>query len=226
MRLTKSDLLTQYKSILLEIEKVKKRVDLDALYRKEQAEKLEAELQEKIKNGTATALDHWTPFLCCKINRDDSTPDLVTLLQEINKNSPAYAYENWLPLLRFEFKHDYSDPELTLLNQKARNLVIEILGEEVAFPTIQEFLKRITKKINKLLKYLSNDFLLFNHPSEDKRPLIAQFRKLLIKVNCDDVDNSTTQIKNIINRVLNFHIKQNGYVIRYKKSNYQHLVMQ
>lgn len=116
--------------------------------------------------------------------------------------------------------------ELNSLTEKARELAIILWGEDVAFPTIRDFLIQVVKRIKKLLKYLIGKLSDTQESIEDKRPFIAQFRKLLIKVNQDDVDNSTTRINKIINRVLNFNNKEYDDVIKYQESYYQHFDMQ
>jgi len=77
-----------------------------------------------------------------------------------------------------------------------------------------------------MLKYLNGKLSDTYQFLDDKRPLISQFRKLLIKVNQDDVDNSRTHINMKINRVLNLNNKTHDDVIRYKESTYQHFVLQ
>lgn len=190
MKMNRLELLQRYGTILREIETEKARMTIESLYKKFLEEKIQAEIQEKINNGTASVLNHY----------------------------------------RFCFKSEYFDftdrSILDRLINTAKNLSMELFGNSPAFPTIKYFLKRLIKKIKKLLKYLLNTTkskLVF---FEDKRIMISRFKRLLIKVTQDDVDNSTTQIRCVINRVLNFYNVQNGNIIGYKKSNYKYISMQ
>lgn len=190
MKLSKTEVIEQYRITLLEIEKVKKLFNLKSLRRKAYQEKLESDVRGKIKNGTASSLDQMILYL------------------------------------KLDYFVDTHNPELALLLQRAKELATKIWGENIAFPNISDFLEKTSKRIKKLLKYLTGKLCNTYQSVEDKRPLISQFRKLLIKVNQDDVDNSTTHINMKINRVLNLNNKPHDDVIRYKESTYQHFGLQ
>lgn len=187
MGLSKTELIEYYKETLQEIEVVKKRFNIDSLLRKERQANLEKEINEKIKNGTATGLDQWMLYI------------------------------------KIDFFIDYSNPELNLLIEKARNLALKLFGEDVAFPTIKDFLIKASKRLKKILKYLAGHISYSIHSTQDKRPLISQFRKLLIKVNNDDVANSITRTICKEKRVIDFIKFSHGNFIGNKKHNYKYI---
>ncbi|WP_394677538.1 hypothetical protein [uncultured Sphingobacterium sp.] len=114
---------------------------------------------------------------------------------------------------------------LESLIKNARCLAIEIFGEDSKFNDLKIFLTRLIKKIKRLLKYLIKLTFRPSDGFDDKRKLITQFRKLLIKSNYDDTENSLTPIKSLINRVLNFQLYNSGNNTRNKKSYIRSFVM-
>jgi|GEM_PF-4739938 len=189
MSLSKKEIIEYYRKTLQEIEVLKKHFDIDSLRRKERQANLEKEINEKIKNGTATGLDHWMLYI------------------------------------KIDFFTDNSNPELDLLIEKARNLALKLYGEDVAFPTIKDFLIKSFKRLKKILKYLAGHVSYSIHSTLDKRPLISHFTKLLIKVNNDDVVNSITHTIYKVTRDIDFINYKHGNYFRCKKGNYRYFSM-